>query len=179
MEIEEIIEFLETRTLSVTFSPDGLKYLSLKGNKGESIIDLKEIYKGARKDSREYILLQETGKFLETGNHNMILDFTDFTRFQQEVFEAVSKTKPGEVYTYKDIAIMIGRPGGAQAVGSAVSKSSFSYLLPTHRVFSKRGFPRCKNKAGYLREKLLILEGHDVSKLRGNYTCTRKNCCIE
>ena len=179
MQIEKIIEFLETTTLSVTFSPKGLKYLSLKGNKGEGIIDLKKIYKAANKDSKEYLLLQETWKFLETGNHNMILDFTGFTEFQQVVFEAISKTQPGEVYNYKDIAKMIRRPGGAQAVGSAVSKSSFSYLLPTHRVFSKRGFPRCKNKAGYLREKLLILEGHDVSKLRGNYTCTRKNCCME
>ena len=43
MQIEKIIEFLETTTLSVTFSPKGLKYLSLKGNKGEGIIDLKKI----------------------------------------------------------------------------------------------------------------------------------------
>lgn len=81
MQIEKIIEFLETNILSVTFSPNGLKYLSLKGNKGESIIDLKEIYKAANKDSKEYLLLQETWKFLETGNHNMILDFTGFTEF--------------------------------------------------------------------------------------------------
>ena len=74
---------------------------------------------------------------------------------------------------------MIGKPGAAQAVGSAVSKNPVSYFLPTHRIIPQKGIGTCKSGAGFLREKLLIHEGHDIEKLKGNYTCTRNKCCME
>lgn len=41
MQIDKIIDFLETDTLSATLSPNGLKYLSLRNNKGNELIDIK------------------------------------------------------------------------------------------------------------------------------------------
>ena len=178
MNIEKMIDFLETDTISVTFSLVGLKYLSLKGNKGDEIVDLKSIDK-EDKNSKEYILVKETFNFLETGSHNMKLDLDGFTHFQQNVFKAVSEIKRGDILNYKDVAKAIGSPGAAQAVGSAVAKNPVSYFLPTHRVLPKKGIGICKNDAGFLREKLLILEGHDVEKFKGNYFCERKKCCME
>jgi hypothetical protein len=99
-----------------------------------------------------YLLVKETLNFLETGTHNMMLDLTDFTLFQQTVFDAV---------------------------GSAVAKNPVSYFIPTHRVLPQNGIGICKSGAGFLRDKLLTLEGHDIEKLRGNYVCKRKKCCIE
>lgn len=57
MKIDEIIDFLETETLSVTFTPTGLKYLSLKDNNGEEIINLKTIVNKNDKNSKEWALL--------------------------------------------------------------------------------------------------------------------------
>lgn len=109
----------------------------------------------------------------------MPLDLTTFTCFQQNVFEVASKIDPGKVVTYKIIAEILGKPGAAQAVGSAIAKNPVSYFLPTHRVLPKRGIGKCRSGAGYLREKLLALEGHDLSQLMGNYICARKKCCLE
>ena len=109
----------------------------------------------------------------------MILDLTDFTAFQQTVFDAASKINLGDICTYKELAEAIGKPGAAQAVGSAVAKNPVSYFIPTHRVLPQKGIGICRSGAGFLREKLLTLEGHDIEMLRGNYVCNRKKCCMD
>ena len=124
-------------------------------------------------------MISETLRFLNTGSHAMPLDLTAFTDFQQRVFEAVSRVEPGIVTTYKGIAEKLEQSGAAQAVGSAVAKNPVSYFLPTHRVLPQRGIGICRTGAGYLREKLLEHEGHDLTRLRGNYLCTRKKCLLE
>lgn len=181
MQIEEIIEFLETDTLSATFTFHGLKYLSLRNRSiGEEIIDLRGFLSDNGKgDPNTDMLIRETSDFLESGNHHMILDLTEFTPFQQAVFDAVSKVRKGDICTYKGIAEMLGKPGAAQAVGSAVAKNPVSYFIPTHRILPQRGIGRCRTGAGFLREKLLQHEGHDIDKLRGNYVCSRNKCCLE
>ena len=179
VKIDKIINFLETDTFSVTFSAHGLKYLSLRSNRGTQLIDLKLVSKDNVQASMTHLLIEETLNFLETGNHNLTLDLSEFTAFQQTVFDAVRSIKLGSICTYKELAIMLGKPGAAQAVGSAVSKNPVSYFLPTHRVLPQKGIGTCKSGAGFLREKLLEHEGHDLAKLRGNYVCSRKKCCQE
>ncbi len=179
MQVNKIIDFLETDIISVTFSSNGLKYLSLKSNNGNELIDLKSFSEEKEQNHMIHLLVKETLNFLETGAHNMMLDLTDFTPFQQTVFDAVSKIGAGSVCTYKGLAEALGKPGAAQAVGSAVAKNPVSYFIPTHRVLPQKGIGICRSGAGFLREKLLILEGHDIEKLRGNYVCKRKKCCME
>ncbi|NLA27038.1 MAG: MGMT family protein, partial [Firmicutes bacterium] len=169
MQIEEIIEFLETDRLSATFSPLGLKFLSLKADRGDRNIDLQHAGSEAEPDSEVKLILEETANLLKQGRHSMPLDLTDFTGFQQDVFKTVSEIEPGCITTYKGIAEIMGKPGAARAVGSAIAKNPVSYFLPTHRVLPQRGIGICRTGAGYLREKLLAHEGHDLSRLRGNY----------
>ncbi len=178
-EAREIIDFLETDTLSVTLTPDGLKYMSLKTDRGSQSINLRLIGKKDKQNPVEKQVIRETLNFLETGRHNMPLDLTSFTEFEQSVFEVVSKIEPGKILTYKGVAELLDNPGAAQAVGNAVAKNPVSFFLPTHRVLPQRGIGICRSGAGHLREKLLAKEGHDLGKLRGNYVCTRKKCCME
>ena len=177
--IDRIINFLETDIIGVTFSSQGLKYLSLRSNRGTQLIDLKLFNIHNEQDAITHLLIKETLSFLETGNHNMPLDLSDFTPFQQNVFDTVRSIKSGSICTYKELAEMLGKPGAARAVGSAISKNPVSYFLPTHRVLPQKGIGICKSGAGFLREKLLVLEGHDLARLRGNYVCSRKKCCQE
>ncbi|HHX63174.1 MAG TPA: MGMT family protein [Epulopiscium sp.] len=149
MQIHKIINFLETDTLSVTFSSNGLKYLSLRNNTGNELIDLKNFGKAEEENPMVYLLVKETWNFLDTGSHNMVLDLTGFTSFQQAVFEAVSTISTGNICTYKELAEILEKPGAAQAVGSAVAKNPVSYFIPT------------------------------IEKLRGNYICSRNKCCLE
>lgn len=166
MRIDEIIQFLETDIISVTFSPDGLKYLSLKNKDGNQLINLKKLKEQRKIDSNISLLINETTKFFESGSHNMPLDLQSFTAFQRLVFNEVSKIKPGEIYTYKEIGIKIGNPDAARAVGNVLAKNPVAYFIPSHRVLPKVGLGSCKSGAGFLREKLLILEGHDIEAFK-------------
>ena len=179
MEIEEMVDFLETDVLSFIFSPTGLKYLSLRDKPGLDHINLGIADEEQAQNPAKKLIIEETLNFLETGKHSMPLDLADFTEFQQRVFEAVGNVEPGKGTTYGGIAKVLGKPGAARAVGSAVAKNPVSYFLPTHRVLPQKGIGICRTGAGYLREKLLEWEGQDLSKLRGNYVCTRKKCCQE
>ncbi len=178
MQIEQIAAFLETDMISYTFSDRGLKYLSLRSNKGVRSIHLLPDREAESCPEAE-LVINETRRFLKTGVHRMPLDLSDLTGFQQNVFTVVSRIVPGQLMTYKDVAASLGKPGAARAVGSAVSKNPFSYFLPTHRVLPQKGIGICRTGAGYLREKLLVREGHDLTRLRGNYVCTRKKCRFE
>ena len=174
-----LADFLEAESICVTFTRRGLKYLSLRGNGGAEKIDLKRLNSVDELQGTAKLVIRETLKFLESGSHGLPLDLTHFTDFQQRVFAAVSKVEPGTLTTYKGIAEQLGSPGAAQAVGSAVARNPVSYFLPTHRVLPQRGIGICRTGAGYLREKLLEHEGHDLSRLRGNYLCPRKKCLLE
>lgn len=175
MEINKIIEFLETDRLSVTFSSKGLKYLSLRASNGDEIIDLKNFAEGKEPvNPMVSLLIRETSNFLETGSHNMVLDLTELTAFQQAVLSEVSKINVGEICTYKELAEILGKPGAAQAVGSAVAKNPVFYFIPTHRVLPQKGLIICRSGAGLLREKLLQHEGHDIEKIRSNKVCSRR-----
>lgn len=63
------------------------------------------------------------------------IDWSDFTDFQTEVYQCLIKTKPGEIITYKDLAIKAGKPGAARAVGSFMRKNPIPIIIPCHRVF--------------------------------------------
>jgi O-6-methylguanine DNA methyltransferase len=160
--VEEIITFLETDIFSAAFSPKGLQYLSLRADEGFKLLDLR---KETDFTPTERLIVQETSKFIRTGNHDMPLDLSSFTSFEQSVFHLVSKIKPGELTTYKAIAENLGKPKGARAVGNAIAQNPVSFFLPTHRILSQKGIGTCKSGAGHLREKFLAHEGHDLSRL--------------
>ncbi len=177
MLLEKIIEFLETDKLSFTFTPIGLKCLSLRNLSGEKIIDLSKILIGEeRADQQAILIIEETSNFLETGFHKMKLDLTGLTFFQQRVLNEVIKVAPGETSTYKKLAEALGKPGAAQAVGGAVSKNPVAYFIPTHRILPQKGLIRCRSGTGHLREKLLVNEGHNLENIGSGLICAGKNC---
>ena len=61
------------------------------------------------------------------------------TNFQIKVWEALMRIPPGNILSYEDIAIMIGKPGAVRAVANAVANNPISYIIPCHRVIRKMG----------------------------------------
>lgn len=57
--------------------------------------------------------------------------------FDEAVREAVARLGPGEVVTYGEIALEVGRPGAARAVGAVLARSDGS--LPWWRVVTSSG----------------------------------------
>ena len=61
------------------------------------------------------------------------------TNFQIKVWEALLRIPPGSVLTYEDIAVGLGQPTAARAVGGAVGANHIAWLIPCHRVIRKSG----------------------------------------
>ncbi len=80
------------------------------------------------------------------------------TPFQHKVWEALCRIPYGQTKSYKDIAIYIGQPQAARAVGMANNKNPLAIVVPCHRVIGSKG-----NLVGYagglsIKAYLLALE---------------------
>ncbi len=72
------------------------------------------------------------------------------TPFQKRVYDVVRKIPKGKTLTYAQVAVAIGQPKAARAVGNALNKNPFAPQVPCHRVIrsdgSIGGFARGSNK---------------------------------
>lgn len=78
------------------------------------------------------------------------------TAFQQTVWDALRRIPYGKVATYKDIAIAIGNPGAARAVGMACNRNPVLIAIPCHRVLGSNR--KLTGYAGGLDRKRQLLQ---------------------
>ncbi|NQZ07313.1 MAG: methylated-DNA--[protein]-cysteine S-methyltransferase [Algicola sp.] len=90
------------------------------------------------------------------------------TAFQQSVWACLSKIPFGEVFTYLDIAKMVNKPKGSQAVGGANGRNPISVIVPCHRVIGTNG--SLTGYAGGIERKLWLLnhEGIELKQSKEN-----------
>ncbi len=65
--------------------------------------------------------------------------FVRGTAFQVRVWRALLEVGPGTLVSYGDLAVAVGRPTAARAVGTAVGQNALAYLIPCHRVIRETG----------------------------------------
>lgn len=80
--------------------------------------------------------------------------------FTEQVYAAVRQIPTGETRTYKQIAVMIGKPGAARAVGTALRKNQDT-RVPCHRVVKSDGTVGAYN--GLQGSKAALLEAEQLS----------------
>jgi methylated-DNA-[protein]-cysteine S-methyltransferase len=78
--------------------------------------------------------------------------------FHRRVYEATRAIPPGEVLTYGEVALRIGEPGAARAVGQALGHNPFAPVVPCHRVLAAGGRPGGFSAEGGALTKLKMLE---------------------
>ena len=61
------------------------------------------------------------------------------TKFQQLVWNEIEKIPYGKTRSYKDIAVLIGKPKSARAVANACAKHPTPIKRPCHRVICSNG----------------------------------------
>jgi methylated-DNA-[protein]-cysteine S-methyltransferase len=61
------------------------------------------------------------------------------TEFQKSIWREIKKIKKGEVLTYKELAVKIGKPKAYRAVANAVGKNPYPIKIPCHRVIRSDG----------------------------------------
>ena len=59
--------------------------------------------------------------------------------FDRKVLLTCRRIAPSETTTYGDLAVRIGHPGAARAVGSALARNPIPLIIPCHRVLRTDG----------------------------------------
>ena len=80
------------------------------------------------------------------------------TKFQQLVWNEIEKIPYGETRSYKDIAVLIGRPKSARAVANACAKNPIPIKRPCHRVICSNGQLGGYSGPGGIETKKKLLE---------------------
>lgn len=79
--------------------------------------------------------------------------------FAQRVYDEARKIPFGETASYGELAQSAGSPGGARAVGSALSKNPHIIVVPCHRVIRQNGEPGRYTGGDEKKIALLAFEG--------------------
>ena len=89
------------------------------------------------------------------------LELTSLTDFQRAALDELLRIQPGTTRTYGEMATLLDRPGGAQAVGRAMATNPFPLIYPCHRVVGADGALTGFSGSGGvdMKEYLLRLEG--------------------
>ncbi len=69
-----------------------------------------------------------------TGGPLPSVDLGGLSAFDTRVYEAVRGIPGGQTVTYGEVAMLIGSPGAARAVGGAMSRCPLFPAVPCHRV---------------------------------------------
>ncbi|WP_207260905.1 MGMT family protein [Desulfovibrio sp. Huiquan2017] len=96
-------------------------------------------------------------------------DFSGLSEFQKAALDALRRIPPGATRTYGEMAALLGRPKGAQAVGRAMAANPFPLLYPCHRVVgANRAMTGFSASGGIeMKKALLRLEGAEQGLLPG------------
>jgi O-6-methylguanine DNA methyltransferase len=93
-----------------------------------------------------------------------LISLKKLTDFQCKVYWYTLHIPVGKTRTYKRVAEAIGHPGAFRAVGSALRKTPYPFLIPCHRVIRSDGKSGNYVYGRKLKKKLLAAEKEFVSK---------------
>ena len=114
-------------------------------------------------ESRTSEPLRQISEYLmgERRDFDLPLDLNRMTAFQQQVLQLTSKIPYGQTSTYQAIAIQLGNPGAARAVGRVEATNPIPLVIPCHRVLGSDGGLHGYGGPGGIKQKawLLSLEG--------------------
>lgn len=101
-----------------------------------------------------------------TSSFNLPLDLQG-TPFQRKVWKALLDVPYGETAVYRDIAVAVGDPKAARAVGGANNRNPVPIIVPCHRVIGVNGALVGYAPGLSIKEHLLKLESCIRSKSIG------------
>lgn len=111
-------------------------------------------------DSRTAEPLQQLSEYLQgrLSQFSLPLDLTSLTQFQQEALRLTIEVPYGETATYKEIALQLGKPLAARAVGRAEATNPLPLVIPCHRVVGTDGSLHGYGGPGGIKMKAWLLD---------------------
>ena len=112
-------------------------------------------------DGIQALLRGEGGDLLDVE-----LDMQGVPLFHQRVYDVARRIPPGQTRTYGEVAVLLGEPTAARAVGQALGHNRFAPVVPCHRVLAANsrsgGFSANGGVATKLR--MLLIEGAAIGE---------------
>ncbi|MBN1620073.1 MGMT family protein [candidate division WOR-3 bacterium] len=90
-----------------------------------------------------------------------ILDLSVCGAFQKRVLEAMCRVPRGKICAYKEVAVFLNSPNSSRAVGRALSKNPFPFVIPCHRAIRSDGSIGGYQGGENMKRSLLEMEGID------------------
>ena len=84
------------------------------------------------------------------------IDLSGLPSFQRSVLDELVRVPYGEVSTYGELALRVGKPRAARAVGGALNRNPVPIVVPCHRIVGAGG--SLVGYAGGLERKRALLE---------------------
>jgi methylated-DNA-[protein]-cysteine S-methyltransferase len=94
------------------------------------------------------------------------LDLDGLPEFNRRVYELSRTIPPGSTMTYGEIAMRLGSPGTARAVGQALGQNPWPIVVPCHRVLAADGGMGGFSAPGGVSTKRRMLEIEGVEGVR-------------
>lgn len=88
------------------------------------------------------------------------------TPFEWKILTVIAGIPIGETRSYRWVAQRAGKPKAFRAVGQALKKNPFPFIIPCHRVIQSDGSPGGYAGGRPLKKKLLLLEKEIVKKMK-------------
>ena len=89
---------------------------------------------------------------------DITLDMAQVPAFRRRVYDMARSIPPGATLTYGKLAMRIGEPHAARAVGQALGANPFPIIVPCHRVLAAGGKSGGFSADGGVRTKLRLLQ---------------------
>ena len=113
-----------------------------------------------RDDDRTAAVLIQLGDYLCGNLHqfSLPLDLSTLTTFQQRVLHLTCQVSYGQTSTYKEIAVRVGNPNAARAVGRVEATNPIPIVIPCHRVLGSDGSLHGYGGPGGIKLKAWLLQ---------------------
>ena len=79
------------------------------------------------------------GNLLQGGSDSLSdvpLDMCGVPDFNRRVYAVTRAILPGQTRSYGEVAVKLGEPGAARAVGQVLGRNPFAPIVPCHRVLA-------------------------------------------
>ncbi len=101
----------------------------------------------------------------------IVLDMETVPQFHRRVYEVVRTIPLGETLSYGEVAMEVGSPDAARAVGQALGRNPFAIIVPCHRVLAAGGKTGGFTANGGVSTKLRMLAIEGIRPLPERGAC--------
>jgi methylated-DNA-[protein]-cysteine S-methyltransferase len=154
-------------SLIVVTGENGVRRISLPGVGGDEPPDAEDLVGTPSPPDRR--VAGDLGDWFAARRTTLTfaVDLDGLSAFRRMVLETLAREVPwGETVTYGELAALVGSPGAARAVGSALRTNPVPFVVPCHRVVAATGIGGYGGRREAVALKQMLLDRERVSTPR-------------